>query len=1353
MKFLSSFRTTTTLTALLVCVSWTQAQNTVSGDLDKLMAQMPVETAAQQAKLTAQLLRLGEVGVRELCKRIEGQNEPLDGKVCATLHAVVHAAAKPGAEETRQMVAGVFGEALRSKATVAAKGHLIGELRTLGRKESIGPVAALLKEKALCEPAAQTLVAIGSAEAAAALREAVPKLKGNERVTVIFALGRLRDRAAVPLLLKDAGNTEANVRHAALFALAEIGDPSAEAVLRKAATADDDGECERARHGLLRFATRLAENGDKPKAVAVCRSLFEQAGADDTDIAPGAFYELMGLLGKDEAVAEILTGLGHRNAKVRTAAQRAAMELRSSDATKRLAVALVRLPSDYRAPVAKLLRQRGDPAALPPLIQALGDADRSVRIAAIEAIGGLGKRDVAPQLVAFLDRTPEESEAARSALTVMGDGGLNAALVAALPKAAPAAQSGLLLVLAARDAQGHRNLFLTNAKNQNQGVRHTALRTLGSMPEERIAIELMRLLAGTDDADDQKVTERSLLAVCRKLPAKSHKSVSENLISNCRGASVPAKCALIGAVRAMNEGYPQGLAHVRGAWKDGSPVVRSAALRALAEWPTPEPMQDLLEAAADTKDMVHHVLALRGSIRMAGVCASSTNKEDRGKAFTVLESAMAGARRAEEKRQVLGVLSGLSDARALAIAAGCLSDDALQAEAKAAVLGIVARTVKRPTKVMVAFDKRATARPKWLKDWRDTETDLDTTDVAFRLYSKTFAEGAISLGGNRARGAGSHYIVLLKDTDAGAATAAPAMKEALKVVKDETLRKQLEGLIAQAAQSGKAPAAGAELGVAKVSSGARCKVVPKGLKKGAKLYIDRPYTFKKLPAGLEGTTYVMMANGDKNRSGKGYIILSRGAKLPKTSERPAKSDEKPGAGAPVRVVLNGELLTEYHYGDAGRPYFYPVFAPTGDNITRHWPMKDTNQDEQRDHKHHRSLWFTHGDVNGHDFWSEGRGPKIVQTGMTVDSGDTRCVIFTRNEWRTADGEVVCTDMRRHKIRKSGNSRIIDFEITIRASHGDVVFGDTKEGSMAMRVAPTLRNRGKVAKGSMVNSEGGSGKGIWGKRAKWCDYYGPINGKVVGIAIMDHPGNPRHPTWWHARDYGLCGANPFGQSYFERKPKGTGDLKIKKGESVTFKYRVLVHHGTAEQAGIEKLYQEYARAPESRSLFNGEDFTGWTVPKNNTWWKAQDGIIAVKSGPKKKGSILWTERKFRDFVVEMDFRFGEGTIDSGIFLRTARQQVQLGISGSLKRDMTCSVYVPGRGYPREAERIKELLKPKDWNAVKVEAVGSVYTIWLNGVPVLVYEAQQAIEEGPIGLQLHGGKVMAIDFRNVRVSELE
>lgn len=175
-------------------------------------------------------------------------------------------------------------------------------------------------------------------------------------------------------------------------------------------------------------------------------------------------------------------------------------------------------------------------------------------------------------------------------------------------------------------------------------------------------------------------------------------------------------------------------------------------------------------------------------------------------------------------------------------------------------------------------------------------------------------------------------------------------------------------------------------------------------------------------------------------------------------------------------------------------------------------------------------------------------------------------------------------------------------------------------------------------------------------------------------------------------------------------------------------------------------------PKLKKIFNGKNLDGWVAPEGNIWWKAEKGILIAKSGPDKKGSILWTKDEYSDFVIQLDFKMGEGTVDSGIFLRTETQQIQIGESGSLKRDMTCSPYIPGKGYPAEAEKVKELLKLDNWNTMKVKAVAGLYTIWLNGEKVLTYDSDTAIDKGPVGLQLHPGRVMAIEFKNIKFTEL-
>jgi hypothetical protein len=281
----------------------------------------------------------------------------------------------------------------------------------------------------------------------------------------------------------------------------------------------------------------------------------------------------------------------------------------------------------------------------------------------------------------------------------------------------------------------------------------------------------------------------------------------------------------------------------------------------------------------------------------------------------------------------------------------------------------------------------------------------------------------------------------------------------------------------------------------------------------------------------------------------------------------------------LRIEINGQLFSEYVYENTSRPYLYPIIGPGGAQMTRNWPMKEA-PNEERDHPHHKSWWYAHGLVNGHDFWAEGKesGKTVHEKFLDVKSGEIG-VIKSANKLVAKDGAVVATDERTIKIHNVQDAVLFDFEITIQASSGDLVFGDTKEGTMALRLNEGMRlTQPKKVKGEghIVNSEGVRDDDTWGKRAKWVDYHGPVDGKTVGVAMFDHPQNPRHPTWWHVRDYGLFAANPFGIHDFEKKDKGAGDLKVKAGESITFKYRFYVHTGDEKQAKVAEQFEEYSR---------------------------------------------------------------------------------------------------------------------------------------------------------------------------------
>ncbi|MEM7202953.1 MAG: PmoA family protein [Planctomycetota bacterium] len=313
-----------------------------------------------------------------------------------------------------------------------------------------------------------------------------------------------------------------------------------------------------------------------------------------------------------------------------------------------------------------------------------------------------------------------------------------------------------------------------------------------------------------------------------------------------------------------------------------------------------------------------------------------------------------------------------------------------------------------------------------------------------------------------------------------------------------------------------------------------------------------------------------------------WLLVAAAAGAPRAQEAPSAGVFRVvDLGDRVRVEQRDALVTEYRYRGQPKPILYPLHGPGGVAVTRQWPLAEA-PGEERDHQHHRALWFAHGAVNGHDFWAEHAESGQIEHAAWLEAtaeGAT-AVLRTRNVWRAHDGATVCHDERRLCFYDVADAVLFDYDVTLLATEGPLRLGDTKEGTMAIRLAPTLRLRGDVAAGHCVNAAGDRDGDVWGQRAGWVDYYGPIDGGVVGVAIFDHPENVAHPTWWHARDYGLFAANPFGAHDFEDAPAGTGDVVVPAGESLTLRYRFFLHRGDTEAAAVAARFDDYASAGAS-----------------------------------------------------------------------------------------------------------------------------------------------------------------------------
>ncbi|MGB7735343.1 MAG: PmoA family protein [Thermoguttaceae bacterium] len=277
------------------------------------------------------------------------------------------------------------------------------------------------------------------------------------------------------------------------------------------------------------------------------------------------------------------------------------------------------------------------------------------------------------------------------------------------------------------------------------------------------------------------------------------------------------------------------------------------------------------------------------------------------------------------------------------------------------------------------------------------------------------------------------------------------------------------------------------------------------------------------------------------------------------------------------VKIDGRLFAEYLVRSGTKPILWPIIGPTAKPMTRDFPMHD-RPGEAKDHPHQRSLWFSHGSVNGIDFWAEqGKVGTIKHLEFAKIASGKPAVVATRNAWLAADGRRVCEDQRTLRFDTDGDARWIDFDITLKATDGDVVFGDTKEGTFGVRVAQTLSVDARRG-GKIVNSRGQTNAAAWGRPDAWVDYHGPIDGETVGIAILNHPDSFRYPTHWHVRTYGLFAANPFGLHDFPGGKKADGTFTLRRGDSVTFRYRVLLHRGDEREGKVAERFSAYSKGP-------------------------------------------------------------------------------------------------------------------------------------------------------------------------------
>ena len=310
------------------------------------------------------------------------------------------------------------------------------------------------------------------------------------------------------------------------------------------------------------------------------------------------------------------------------------------------------------------------------------------------------------------------------------------------------------------------------------------------------------------------------------------------------------------------------------------------------------------------------------------------------------------------------------------------------------------------------------------------------------------------------------------------------------------------------------------------------------------------------------------------------------------------------AEARVDVLVGGQPFTSYRYPSSlQKPVLFPIRSAAGRTVTRGYPL-EPRPGERADHPHHVGHWFNYGDVNGYDFWghsdatpagNKGKMGTIVHEAIKeAKSGETGQLTVSAN-WLLPDGSTLLREQTLFTFSAGPARRGIDRTTIWTAAGNPVTFGDTKEGAFGIRVARALdhpsqapevvvaadgkgtekRVDSSTPSGRYFGSGGKSGEAVWGTRGPWMGLTGTIDNGPITLAILDHPSNHGHPTYWHARGYGLFAANPIGQQGYDPAQKPS-TLTLQPGQSVRFRHRILVLDRQADAAVLQQEFESFSR---------------------------------------------------------------------------------------------------------------------------------------------------------------------------------
>ncbi|WP_276497970.1 DUF1080 domain-containing protein [Pontibacter litorisediminis] len=654
-------------------------QRTLSTKIADLLAELPARDEKHLEASMAGIAAMGEEGILQMAGMLSAPGKGDNTSIEYALGGFSTYVMESEREDWRKMSANAYCKALQSAGHEENKAFLIRQLQMVGDNETVACLQGYLGDGRLCGPAARTLTSINSPGASQALLQGLQNAQGDCQLALVEALGDTRHAAAVPALTPLASSQDEKLRKLALYALANIADPAAEAALAKAAEEDNyKFDKDNAVAAYLLYAKRLAEKGQPEQALRIAQSILGKTATDEQVHTRTAALKLLSDIQKEQSMPLLVNAAGDANKEYRAAALKFAGPYLTADNTSLWVNKQKKADAAVQAEIITMLGNNGAKGALPAVQKALKSKEEQVRLAAIGAAGKLGQEEALPSLLKAMRKGGEqEAIAVRNALLIMKGDGMTDKVSQALPKMPAVAQAELLAVLGARGENKRFQEVLPYAKHKDAAVRMAALEALANIASKENLPQLFNLLNETSRPEELEAVQKAVVAAVGDYENQAEKA--KLVLQKMNEAPAEKRSAYFNILASI--GGDQALQAVAQAFQNGDATTKKAALAALSQWSDVSAANELYRISAGNTTYLDQ--ALKGYIRTV-----SLSKYPAPQKVLLLRKAMEVAQTTEQKQLILSQVGRNRTFPALVFAGKYLDEPALQQQAAHAVMNI-----------------------------------------------------------------------------------------------------------------------------------------------------------------------------------------------------------------------------------------------------------------------------------------------------------------------------------------------------------------------------------------------------------------------------------------------------------------------------------------------------------------------------------------------------------------------------------------------------------------------------------------------------------------------------------------